>query len=204
MALKLSDSESSSEDELLEEWREEFLQRDPRKEREWVKTHLNPGRIVYLIDYIQDDTLPSRYTQKYFMCRLVSFKRGNPVWLRLKLMNPQDGIPSATPPPDNTSGDPQYPEVPGRLVDYTKKSHKGLHLYCSFRDLESMVKHLIILDPVRHLIDHNSPSVKNLKFAELVFQNVWTNLYLRPELCPLKDKCPQTDLNHVAHYDHSA
>lgn len=203
--MDLSNSESDSGDELLEEWRKsegllspcdsaeiKDFQRDPKGELRWVKTHLQPGRIVYLIDSVQANTLPSGYAQKHLKCRLVSLTVGTPmdrkpVWLRLKLMSKED-----------------VNQGSGMVVDYTEKSRKGLHLFCSFRDLDSMVKHLVILDPIHHLIDLENPTIDNLKFAELVFENMWTNLYLRSELCPLKDQCSQIDLGHVANYSHPA
>ena len=149
----------------------------------WIKYHLHPGKVVYLEDSNRDDSLPSGHSQNYYQCRLVSLDVGQPVWLRLKLINPE-----------------KYPEIPGAMVDRVENTQKGKHLYCSFRSLKAMMKHVFTIDHVRHLEGFREGA--QLKIAELVFDNAWANLCFREKVCPARSKCSSTDIGHLACYQH--
>ena len=152
---------------------------DKNRKIEWIKTHLNPGKIVYLVDRFLDRDLPSMYSTEYIKCRLISLEIGNPIWLRLKLVDPKE-----------------YPDTLGILVDRIESVRRGKHLVCSFRDSDSMISRLVMTEPTDHLKgDH-------MGLAEVVSENIWTNLYLRDQVCPLKSDCRLTTVNHLAYYLH--
>lgn len=150
-------------------------------EWKWTHLHLKSGCIIYLIDLIPDITFPSGTKRMDLKCELIEIKKGLPIWLRLKLIEPEE-----------------YPDTDlGLLVDELVITDDGDFIITSFRDLKSLMKHIYIFEPVQHL---DPPS---LRLAEIVFEDIWNNLYVRLKSCPKGKSCTDEDIEHLAIYSHS-
>ena len=142
----------------------------------WIKNHLTPGTYICL-----EDLFPK---ERRFICKVLSFicPKRRPVWLRLKLLSPGE-----------------YPNPPGAIVDYVER-HKGrVYLHCSFRNVQVVMKHLFLLQPILHFpkcdlggLFDTAKEASSLMVKECSILT-W---------CPAGKKCTDRTLLHLIRYYH--
>jgi len=147
---------------------------------EWIKNQLQPGVYVCLVDLFPNE--------KRFICKVLNLinPQHKPVWLRLRLLGPET-----------------YPEHPGEIVDYVENRRCETRLHCSFRNLQTMMKHIFLLQPILHLsIKKKQVKINGLlDIAEAVSSlMILECCILRP--CSKGNKCPNRTVTHLIRYKH--
>ncbi len=159
------------------------------QKKRWVKKHFGKGSVCLLMEKVTDDVNKTSHHEMPCPCKVVAIYLGQPIRLQLKPLV-------------------EYPKLPGWLVDEVcpGKGHfkNDTTLSLSFRDTDSLVKHVSPIKPTRHLTTHIYDYVTDDELIDLtmsVFEEKYHSLGSQESQCPDKN-CKQYELYHLIHFSH--